>query len=86
MICIKMSQIIDATPRLRAEAPSFDHGDTEANPRPVPNETRLSDTAAATKAPAATACQDTPDDGDSVAFIFADSSIVLSSFFKSLPE
>src|SRR5450759_698536 len=48
-----------------ADAPRFDHGETEDKPMPVPNASRLSDKAAAANAPASTAGQDTPDEGAS---------------------
>ena len=45
-----------------ADAPTFDHGETEAKPSPAPNASRISDSAAATNAPPITAAQDTPDE------------------------
>jgi hypothetical protein len=44
-----------------AEAPTFDHGDTDDKPSPVPNASKMSDNAAATNAPPITADQDTQD-------------------------
>jgi hypothetical protein len=45
-----------------ADAPEFAHGDRDNNPNPAPNASRVSDSAAATNAPAITAAQDTPDE------------------------
>jgi hypothetical protein len=47
---------------VEADAAIFDHGETEDKPIPVPRESRISDNAAATNAPAITAAQDTPDE------------------------
>ena len=49
-------------PTAAADAPLFGQGETAENPSPVPKDKRISDRAAATKAPAATAGQDTPED------------------------
>jgi hypothetical protein len=65
MICIRISHTMAATPTVEADAPTFDHGDTEEKPNPVPNASRISDNAADTTAPAITAAQDTPDECDS---------------------
>ena len=62
MICVTISQTMAALPTADAEAPTFDHGETEDNPSPVPNASRISDNAAATNAPPITAAQDTPDE------------------------
>jgi hypothetical protein len=48
--------------KVEADAPTFDHGETEDKPSPVPNASRISHNAAATNAPAMTAAQDTPDE------------------------
>src|SRR5450759_1566612 len=48
-----------------ADAPRFDHGETEDKPMPVPNASKLSDKAAAANAPASTAGQETPEEGAS---------------------
>src|ERR1700680_2779815 len=65
MICVTISQTIAPILTAEADAPTFDHGETEDNPIPVPNASRLSDKAAAANAPASTAGQDTPDEGAS---------------------
>src|ERR1700738_3657985 len=62
MIWIMMSQITAALLMVEADAPMFDHGETEDKPSPVPNASRISDNAAATNAPPITAAQDTPDE------------------------
>ena len=46
---------------VEADAPAFDHIETEEKPSPVPSASRISDNAAATNAPPITAAQDTPD-------------------------
>jgi hypothetical protein len=51
-----------AVPIVDADAPTFDHGETEDKPSPAPNASRMSDSAAATNAPPITAAQDTPDE------------------------
>jgi hypothetical protein len=56
-----ISQAIADLPTINADAPVCDHGETADNPIPVPKASRISDNAAATKAPAITAAQDTPD-------------------------
>src|ERR1700734_3503797 len=48
-------------PRASADAPAPAHGETEDNPSPVPRARRMSESAAATNAPAMTAPHDTPD-------------------------
>ena len=62
MIWIMISQTMAALWMVEAEAPKFDHGETEDKPSPVPSASRMSDNAAATNAPAITAAQDTPDE------------------------
>jgi hypothetical protein len=57
-----ISQRMAALLMVEADAPTFDHGETEDKPIPVPNASRISDNAAATNAPAITAAQDTPDE------------------------
>jgi hypothetical protein len=44
-----------------AGAPEFVHGDSEDNPAPAPSASKISESAAVTKAPATTAAQDTPE-------------------------
>lgn len=61
------SQMIAAPPIALAEAPEFDHGETDDNPKPAPSASSISDKAADTKAPPITAGQDTPDEYASVA-------------------
>jgi len=56
-----------AAPIVDADAPVFAHGETEANPRPVPSESRISEKAAVTNAPPITAAQDTPEEYASLA-------------------
>src|ERR1700674_912190 len=65
MICVTISHTIAPIPIAEADAPMFDHGETEAKPMPVPDASRLSDKAAPANAPASTAGQDTPDEGAS---------------------
>src|ERR1035437_5418913 len=65
MICVTISQTIAPIPIAEADAPTFDHGETEDKPIPVPNASKLSDKAAAANAPASTAGQDTPEEGAS---------------------
>src|ERR1700676_1452151 len=65
MICVTISQTIAPIPIAEADAATFDHGETEDKPMPVPNASRLSHNAAAANAPATTAGQDTPDEGAS---------------------
>src|SRR5688500_4606747 len=52
---------IAATPTVFADAPSFAHGEIAERPRPAPSKSRMSASAAATNAPAATAPHETPD-------------------------
>jgi hypothetical protein len=54
-----------AVPTVEADAPTFDHGDIEEKPSPVPSASRISDNAAVTNAPPITAAHDTPDECDS---------------------
>jgi hypothetical protein len=49
-----------AFPTVEADAPIFDHGETDENPSPVPNASRISDNAADTNAPPITAAHETP--------------------------
>src|ERR1035441_5469814 len=65
MICVTISQTIAPIPIAEADAPMFDHGETEDKPMPVPNASRISDKAAAANVPASTAGQDTPEEGAS---------------------
>src|ERR1700722_1367367 len=67
MICAAINQTIAPASSVAADAPAFDHGDTEERPRPVPNARRMSDSAAATTAPPKTAAHDTPDADTSTA-------------------
>lgn len=62
MICETISQTIAVFPAVEADVPTFDHGETEDKPTPVPSASRIRDTAAATTAPPITAAQDTPDE------------------------
>jgi hypothetical protein len=57
-----MSQRMPALPMVDADVPMFDHGETKDKPIPVPRASRISDNEAATKAPAITAAQDTPEE------------------------
>src|ERR1035437_973645 len=59
MISIRISHTMAAVPTVEADAPTFDHSDTEEKPNPVPSASRISDNAAVT------AAQDTPDECDS---------------------
>jgi hypothetical protein len=65
MICIRISHTMAAVPTVEADAPTFDHSDTEEKPNPVPSASRISDNAAVTNALAITAAHDTPDECDS---------------------
>jgi hypothetical protein len=47
-----MSHIAVVTVKVAMVTPEFDQGDTDASPRPEPSNKRISDTAAAVKAPA----------------------------------
>ena len=60
--CISISHTMAAALSVDADAPMFDHGDTEDKPSPAPNANRISDSAAAANAPPASAAQDTPDE------------------------
>jgi hypothetical protein len=62
MICVTISQMMAIQLTVDADAPTFDHNETEDRPIPVPNASRISDNAAATNAPAITAAQDTPEE------------------------
>src|ERR1700676_2769823 len=62
MICEKISQTMAVLPTAAADAPAFDHGETDDKPTPVPNASKISEVAAATAAPPITAAQDTPDE------------------------
>jgi hypothetical protein len=55
------SHTIAAVPAI-AVAEELDHGETEDNPTPVPNASRISDVAATTKAPPITAAHDTAEE------------------------
>src|SRR5580692_8366368 len=57
-----ISHIMAAILIFEADAPRFDHGETEDNPAPVPNTRSISHSAAVTNAPAITAAQETPDE------------------------
>src|ERR1700727_316068 len=65
MICVRISQKIANAPIVEADAPIFDHGETEEKPSPVPNDSRISARAADTNAPPITAAQETPDEFES---------------------
>ena len=57
-----MSHTIAALVIVEADAPTFDQGDTDENPRPVPSVNRISPRAAETNAPPITADQETPEE------------------------
>src|SRR5450631_1487572 len=59
---MRISHRMVALPIVDADAPTFDHGETEDKPSPAPNASRMSDSAAATNAPPITAAQDTPEE------------------------
>lgn len=65
-----MSQMMATKPILDDADPAF-HGETEDKPAPVPNDRRISDVEAATKAPAITADQDIPDECASFLLTFS---------------
>ena len=54
-----MSHIAVVTVKVATVTPEFDQGDTDASPKPEPNNKRMSDTAAAVTAPAMMAGQAT---------------------------
>lgn len=56
-----MSQIAAVIVNVIAETPRFGQGEIDAKPSPDPNASRVSETAAATKAPAMIAGQDAAD-------------------------
>jgi hypothetical protein len=58
--CVTMSQIAELTTKVAGDTPCPRHGDMAANPNPDPNVKSTRDIAAATKAPAIMADQDTP--------------------------
>lgn len=62
MIWMRTNQRMAAVPIVAAEAPPPDQTETEANPKPVPNASKISERAAVTKLPAKTADQETPDE------------------------
>jgi hypothetical protein len=62
MICVRISQAMAALPMVEADAPTFDHGEIDENPKPVPKASRMSASEADTKAPPITAAQDTPEE------------------------
>src|ERR1700722_20287318 len=66
MICVRISHAIAAVLTTEADAPIFDQGDTEENPRPVPSESRMSASEANTNAPPTTAAHDMPEEEDSL--------------------
>ena len=59
--CVTISQIAEVTTNVVAEMPCPGQGEIAANPSPDPSVKNTSDTAAATKAPAMMAGQDTAD-------------------------
>ena len=59
-IWVTISHAMAAFPIVEPDTPIFDPGEIEGKPRPVPNASRMSDSAAATKAPAITAGHDMP--------------------------
>jgi hypothetical protein len=59
---VRISHTTAPFPTVEAEAPRFDHGDTEDNPSPVPKASRINARDAETKAPPMTAAQDMPDE------------------------
>jgi hypothetical protein len=62
IIWVKISQMIAPAFTVEAETPMFDQGETDENPRPVPRVRRISDSAAAVKAPPMTAGHDMPEE------------------------
>jgi hypothetical protein len=62
MICMRMTHTMAARVIVVAEAPMFDHGDTDDKPSPAPSASRMSESAAVTNAPPITAAHDTPDE------------------------
>src|ERR1035438_8029557 len=65
VISVTASHIRAANPTVDGATPEFDQGERDESPAPAPSERRLSERAAVTKAPPATAAQDTPDPDDS---------------------
>jgi hypothetical protein len=62
IIWVNISQAMAVFPTVEADKPTFDPGDTDENPSPVPGESRIKASDAATKAPPITAAQETPDE------------------------
>ena len=56
---------IAAIPSVFVETPSFDQGEIAVNPNPVPSNSKMSASAAATNAPPSTAPHDIPEEGAS---------------------
>jgi hypothetical protein len=81
-----ISQQIAAVPTADDDAPTFDQGETADNPKPAPRASMISETEAATKAPAITAPQDTPDEFWSLLDPVAPSKCTLVSIFKIPPS
>ena len=59
---VAINQTMAAVPTAEADAPTFDNGEIEDRPSPVPKASRMTDNAAVTNAPPITAAQDTPDE------------------------
>jgi hypothetical protein len=64
-ICVRISHAMAPFPTAEADAPTFDQGEIAENPKPVPSESKMSASDAATNAPPITAAQETPDEYDS---------------------
>src|SRR5580693_8765176 len=62
MNCVRTSQTMASHPIVDTEAAAVDHGETDDKPMPAPSARRMSESAAAAKAPPATAPHDTPDE------------------------
>ena len=82
MIWVRISHTIAPLPTVEADAPKFDHGDTEESPRPVPNASRISANEVDTNAPPITAAQDTPDEYASL--LLDDRNFEMSHFDQTL--
>jgi hypothetical protein len=61
MISVKQRKRRAPTPTAVLDAPVLENGEIEERPAPAPSASKISESAAVTKAPAATAAQETPD-------------------------
>src|SRR5579863_1527515 len=71
-----MSHAAAKIPKVAAETPFPDQGETETRPRPAPRANRAREKAEATKAPANMAAQETPEIADSALLPLREETIV----------